>query len=191
MWNIENFNYAYFFTKEEEKNNWPDGIPRARFGLSREMLRNSYDTKFREKLGLSPSCTVAKKVSKIDRWHIMKYWFWDVPKLYIFPKRTGAVLFDMCVTHGVNTAITLAQKGFNQTIGCYGSKLRTDGEITYTVTTALENETNKLLLHILAQRLQMLHGILGDSPYYEIWHGRCLRLKQYIGVSNEKRRLQR
>ncbi len=189
MWNIENFNYAYFFTKEEEKTSWPDGIPRARFGLSREILRNSYDTKLREKLGLSPNYTVAKKVSKIDHWHIMKYWFWDVPKLYVFPKRTGAVLFDMCVTHGVNTAIILAQKAFNQTIGCYGSKLRTDGKITYVVTTALGNETNKLLLYMLAQRLQMMKEILGDSHDYEIWHDRCLRLKQYLGVSNEKRRL--
>lgn len=191
MQNTENFSYAFLFTRDEEKNNWPDGITRARYGLSWEILKTSYGTNLREKLGLSPNYILTKKVPERERWPLMKHWFWDVPGLYVFPKRTSAVLFDMCVTHGTQTAITLAQKAFNQTIGCYGLKLRTDGEITYAVTTALENETNKLLLHMLAQRLQMLHELLGDSPNYGIWHDRCLRLKQYIGVSNEKRRLSR
>ncbi len=191
MQSTENFNYAYLFTEKEEENNWPDGLSRPPFGLSWDIINKSYDTSLREKLGLSPKYSWAKKVPRKDRWHLLKYWFWDIPRLYVFPKRTSAVLFDMSVTHGAHTAIVLAQKAFNRTIGCYGSKLRTDGEITYAVTTALGNETNKLLLYMLAERLRMLNEKLGDSPDYAIWHGRCLKLKEYLGVTDEKRRLPR
>lgn len=191
MQNTENFNYAYLFTEKEEKNSWPDGLNRPRFGLTWDIINKSYNTSLHEQLELSPKYLWTNKVPRRDRWHLLKYWFWDIPKLYVFPKRTSAVLFDMCVTHGTHTTVELAQKAFNQTIGRYGSRLRADGKITYAVITALGNETNKLLLYMLAERLRMLNEKLGDTPDYNIWHDRCLRLKQYLGVTDEKRRLSR
>lgn len=184
----EYFNYAYYFTEKEERDCLPDGLHRPRFGLSQEMLTATYATELHKRLGLAPFPGI-KKLSNRDCHALVKHWFWDVPELYAFPRKTGAVMLDMCVTHGMQTAFTLAQKAFNKTVGFYGSKLRVDGKMSYALVTALGNETNKLLLYMLAERLQLLEEILGNSPEFRLWLGRCARLKKYLGVKDEKRRL--
>lgn len=180
------FEYAYSFTSKEELNRRQEKLRRPFCGLSQQILDASYSTSLYDELGLSKPFDGIMNLPEADCRALVKYWYWDKPNLEVFPQKTGAMLFDMCVTHGVKTAFTLAQRGFNKCLGIYGAKLRVDGVLSYAMTTALGNETNRTLSNMLMERLRFLRDVMGeDRPRYRLWAFRCIRLKDYLGVPDE------
>ena len=181
------FNFAYSFTAQEERIRIADGLSRPCLGFTDEVLNATYNTALYSRLGLSEPYNEEAGIKAEDCRRIARYWYWDKPNLEALPQRTAALLFDMCVTHGTREAVSLAQRGFNKCLGIYGAKLRVDGKLAYADITALGNETNRILSSILMERLRFLHDVLGeDARKYRMWRFRCIRLKNYLGVPDDK-----
>lgn len=187
----DNFLYAYEFTKKWEGGyvNHPldKGGP-TNFGITIGTVQDiaDRDPDFLASLEIQTPITeqTMRGLTPKQAERIFRRNYWDAENLDAFPRRIAAFLFDCNVNHGWRNAVKIAQRGYNEIVGVYGSKLTVDGIMGGKTRAALAVETNKLITAMIDAREKFYRSIVANNMSQQVflkgWLNRVRAQRAYL-----------